>query len=422
MVASFIGQGIRIGLTMASLVIAVGCASGPSTMQMIVPGAGGNPGLDKVSHSAGATVEVLTVSGRQVGLQVKPSASGVLGGTNASDQSAIELPFDSLAVVYYLAPDRSGGGRAHVATDFPRLAAPDSREAGLTCAQLETELARAKAVRWYARSQGVLGWTASQRFGHDAALTGLTLGVTVIAFAALAGGGGGVPGGTSQPDEPLEGWQFSPYDLRQSITDADHRIEGLLDLKRAKSCPGSATLGAAADLEVLAQLEANVADVTNTTLTTDVEKQRLVRRTLLFDQLGPNALPSMQPILDPGEHLLKIYGPAKLYDGDKISMNIGDPPPEVRGKSILVFTDQALLVVSLNDEGMTSGERVRIKYADIISIEKVDEYHVLCHDVITRRESRVDSLLVGRMTCPAAEEVRAFVMAHLAPNAPVASP
>jgi hypothetical protein len=130
-------------------------------------------------------------------------------------------------------------------------------DAALDCAQLDAAILKTDTVRWVVRDDG--GTLESSR--HRAARYSANVLVVPLSFAF------GVPG-------------YIP-DAGSAVLDAaDHRIVGLLQLKRAHGCPPSETSeDGMTDLQLLDLLEPLMP------ASGDADRQMLDRRTALLDHL-----------------------------------------------------------------------------------------------------------------------------------------
>lgn len=138
----------------------------------------------------------------------------------------------------------------------PMAHAVRPEEAALDCGQLDLAILKADTVRWVIRDDGGTLETGGERTARYAA------NVIVIPLM-LAGGGGYI------------------RDHGSAVLDAaDHRLLGLLRLKREHGCPPGATARPGmTDLQILEALEPLMPEEG------DLDRQALDRRTALLDEL-----------------------------------------------------------------------------------------------------------------------------------------
>jgi hypothetical protein len=129
-------------------------------------------------------------------------------------------------------------------------------EAELSCAQLDLAILKADTVRWVIRDDGGTLETGGERVARYAA--------NVIVIPLMLSGGGGYI-----------------RDHGSAVLDAaDHRILGLLRLKRDHGCPPRDTAEhGMTDLQMLEVLEPLMPE------DGELDRQSLDRRTALFDKL-----------------------------------------------------------------------------------------------------------------------------------------
>jgi hypothetical protein len=282
------------------------CSSIPEP-KMLVATSGNDRQVQALAAKTGAVADVLTVDGQEHYFLIGASADGTLGGTpidpalgHSLPEENVMEPFGNIAIVYYLEQPKKKP--AHVAGyeerrqipnkyTYPKLPMAGEKEKGLSCAALSLDLARAEAIRWFARDQGIMGYT-----GQQAALRHVTNAAEYTAITALvvlvAAAGGGVPnfspGPPPDPNRSLKS-QIGEENLRWAVTHADARIMGLLDLRRDKGCAEQPTLSdGGGDLTNLAALHKLFQGAAAAHLTAD---QRMHEQTRLIDELGPKPLP-----------------------------------------------------------------------------------------------------------------------------------
>ena len=250
------------------------CGWAKSQVHMIVPSVDATelPGL---ARNAGARAEVITTTGTILYVQVTGGAPDTLHVLRAlGDEGDVDLPFDSLALVYYTEPSRNPKKPQTVPSidQFPNLPPVGKAERTMDCAQLDTQLAHASAIRWYPRSLGyglpVLRQHA--KAGEVAAMVGI--GVLVMA-ACLAGG-------CANPELYTGAHLDHTPAFDSAVYAADERIDGLLRLKESMHCEGRPTLDPGkSDLQLWT---AAVGDPTRDQLT------RRLAESAAFDLMGPS--------------------------------------------------------------------------------------------------------------------------------------
>jgi hypothetical protein len=417
----------RLLLVMILGAAAAGCASMP-TPQVLAPTDGVSAKqATSLGQASGSVVDVLTTGGEETYLVLESVAGGALTGKPFDPVSAqyagdrnITIPLDETALVYYVEPASPTPAHADAAkavsagearlrlpvkNSYPELAAAGPSESKLSCAELDVALSRTEAVRWFARNEGLMGYTPAQVVAHHAATTAIVIGVTVVFVAAAAGGGGGSFNFSSGPSTPtfqstpagsLRG-QVGDDQLRWAITAADARIAGLLHLKRDKGCPARSTLvDDQSDLQMSQQFDA-----------LREESQKLSGIALLHEQtrqldmLGPRPLPQgslgdcsafhCDNSVEQGEtavivaelhrripeladeHVQRIFGHAVWYGETASAYARGKmySRHEAASGDIVIF-DKSLVFVTVaeGEAGSAAGtpEPVRIPLADISSV------------------------------------------------------
>jgi hypothetical protein len=373
--------------------------------------------IASLNRASGSVVDILTVGGRETHLLLQSVSDGVLTGHPVDLESAqpaadetLTIPFTETALLYYTEP--AGAPKNTHAADTGRLAFPakysypelpsvGSAEKKYSCAQLDLELSRAEALRWFARNEGLMGYTPGQELAHHAVTTAIVVGVTFAIVAASAGGGtaGGFPNFSGPPapqQDPRSSLRALAGDgtLRWAITAADVRVAGLLRLKRDRSCAARSTLtDAAGDLQILRQFDA---------LQTGSAPQKLSgvgllhEQTRLLDSLGPRPLPdgslgdcgafhcdtrtdqseTSAPVVEAvrdmpelaQERVQRVFSHA-VWFGEKPSV-YGRAMSVVRNTSPtgnLVIFDKSL--VFTGSAGVAPPVRIRISYTDVASVE-----------------------------------------------------
>jgi len=231
------------------LVIALlaACASTPKTI-MLVPSRSTAAQLVQLSHQSGTTAEVLTTGRERRQLRLDGAGGGALTGLDLEANTPLRIPFDEIALVY------STAGGTIVADTFPALPGVGPAERLLGCEELAVELGRTEAIRWFARQQGAVPFTA-----HEAAVQHGKNGLKDVGIAALvvlaiggcAAGGCGSWGSSYSPPPSI-----SVQAYRWAATRADQREIELLELKSAGHCEARATsVEPATDLVILEKIE-----------------------------------------------------------------------------------------------------------------------------------------------------------------------
>ncbi|HEY2676050.1 MAG TPA: hypothetical protein VGI65_03715 [Steroidobacteraceae bacterium] len=281
------------------------CSSIPSP-KMLVASSANKLEVQALAAKTGAVADVLTVSGEEHYFVISPSADGILGGKRIDPALGhtvpedVAEPFGNLAIVYYLEQPKKkrppvSGYEDHRNIPnkyaYPKLPSSGAKEKSLSCAALSLELARAEAIRWFAREQGAMGYTEQQ-----AALRHITNGaeytaITALVVLAIAAGGyvpNFSPAPPPDPNRSLKS-QIGEENLRWSVTHADARIIGLLEIRRDKGCAEQPTLvDGNSDLKNLVALDALVHGAAVSHLSADA---RMHEQTRLLDELGPLPLP-----------------------------------------------------------------------------------------------------------------------------------
>jgi hypothetical protein len=422
----------KLLLVMVLGAAAAGCASMP-TPKILVPTNGVSAEqVSSLGQASGSVVDVLSTDGEETYLLLESVTGGALTGRpidvisrDAPEDRKITIPVNEAALVYYVKPASSAATRAAAAkavptgeprpgfpvkNSYPELPSAGSSEAKLSCADLDAELSRTEAVRWFARNEGLMGYTPTQVLAHHAATTAIVIGVTVLVVGAAGGGGAAGFGGggfnfsgsgpTVQPD-PAGSLrdQVGAGQLRWAITAADVRVAGLLRIKRDKGCAGRSTLvDDASDLRLLQQfdgLREGAQRLSGVAL--------LHEQTRLLDMLGPRPLPEgrladcsafhCDNSVDQGEtsvtvvelrgrvpeladeHVQRIFGNAVWY-GETASV-YGRAKKHVKHQSVtgnIVIFDKSLVFVSdaPGESGSATGTPapVRIPLADIASVDE----------------------------------------------------
>jgi hypothetical protein len=291
------------------LLLAIACLPACSSLpgpKMVIASSAEKEQVQALNKKVGAVADVLTVSGEELFFVIEPKGDGTLGGQRIDpvqgyvvpDQDLSE-PFDNIAVLYYIEQPkpkhaRTEGQERRLVPNkpsYPKLGSPGLKEKNLSCDALGVELARAEAVRWFARNEGAMGYTAEQaalRHATNAAeYTAITALVLLVAASGATPNFNFSPPSRPDPNRSLAA-QIGEENLRWSVTAADSRIIGLLKLRRDKGCADRPTLVlGASDLQNLAALEG----LHQGSAQHLSEQARMHEQTRLLDELGPLALP-----------------------------------------------------------------------------------------------------------------------------------
>jgi hypothetical protein len=333
-----------VGLVVSS------CCWGKSSTRLIVPSTD-MPELRTLAQTAGARAQVITTAGEMVYIDVKPGAADTLHGTDKSGE--VTLPFDSLALVYYTAPQTNPKKPPQAdpqVDDYPSLSRVGHVERSMDCAQLDSEVGRASAIRWYPRSMGYGLPEATQhpKAGEIGALVGIGVLAAVVCLA----------GGCAHIDPTAFHRHEHMPDYDRAVYAADERIDGLLHLKADKHCDGRPTLRPdATDLQLWNRLNSAANQPTKSKLTA-----RLAR-TAAFDLMGPDVGARTS-----GE----VYEVSWLPNNDR-ALNRRELDTLESHKASLALADREV-VVTLHDHDPAGQEseaetEVRVPYSAINSVE-----------------------------------------------------
>jgi hypothetical protein len=295
----------RLFLLLATASLAA-CSSLPGP-KMVVASSAEKEQVQALNKKVGAVADVLTVSGEEHFFVIEPKADGILGGHRIDpvqgyvvpDQDLSE-PFENIAVVYYNVQPKPKHARTEGYEErrlvpnkpsYPKLGAPGPKEKNLSCDALGVELARAEAVRWFARNEGAMGYTAEQaalrHVTNAAEYTAITALVLLVAASGATPNFNISPPPRPDPNRSLAA-QIGEENLRWAITAADSRIIGLLKLRRDKGCADRPTLvQSVSDLQNLVALEG----LHQGSAQHLSDQAKMHEQTRLLDELGPLALP-----------------------------------------------------------------------------------------------------------------------------------
>ena len=290
-------------VTLIALATAASVASAANT-RMLIPSRTNAAELDRLSHRTNVLADILTVERREYLLHLDGSGGGALSGENlnpgdANQQATVPLtirvPFEQIALIYFRelpagAKNQSPAFNYPAKEAYPSVAGIGAAEKGMDCGELDLEIARTGTIRWYARQQGVVPFTAHEALVQHGKNTAKNVGIGILVAVALigaAGGGGaaipfptGGGGGAAHADHPI-----AAEDLRWAITDSDRREVALLQLKRQRLCAAVESPDRTmTDLDVLSRIEARRAALGAHRIS-DLEQRD--QQTQLLDQLDP---------------------------------------------------------------------------------------------------------------------------------------
>jgi hypothetical protein len=370
--------------------------------------------MQRLASQSGAIAVVITTQCEEKAFTVRASQPELLSGEiftpdvttqpGASPQSVAQ-PFDSLALVYYTEPASPRvppQDRLPIKSAFPSPPAVGEVERHLSCAQLDTELSRAEALRWLARDHEATPFTGAEKLSlhaqHAAVDAAVAVGVAAMlvgsAGAGYTAGGGsvGVPGfgggSSSSPSRYGENvWYVAPEEFRWSISGIDARVEGLLRLKKQNQCAGRPALQAGTtDLTLLEGFDAWKAQQSPV----PEEHTVLAKRTEAFDQLGPKAvgldrkaarayvqaahLHAAQQLLPPDERVDQVLSHAIWFGETRSAWArarklMGGEAPQ----GVIIVTDKSFLFASEPDKAGVDPnglqKTVQIPYSQVESVQ-----------------------------------------------------
>ena len=246
----------------------------------------------------------------------------------------------------------------------------------MSCAELDTELARAEALRWLARDHDATPFTGAEKLSlhsQHAALDAAGVALVLVSGRLPRGG----------PDSPYHYganvWYVAPEEFRWGISAIDARVEGLLRLKKQNQCAGRPALHAGTtDLTLLEGFDAWKAQQS----AVPDEHTVLAKRTQAFDDLGPKAVgldraaaraymqAAAQQLLPPDEHVDQVLSHA-IWFGETRSawararkLTGGEAP-----QGVIVVTDKSFLFASEGVDLNGLRKTVQIPYAQVESIQ-----------------------------------------------------
>ncbi len=225
------------------------------------------------------------------------------------------------------------------------------------------ELARAEAIRWYARDQGAIPFTSGEAAKAHVKNAAKDTGVAVLVFFALAAGGGECLWDCGIAPASV----LSREDWRWAVTAADRRVVGLLELKQAKHCDTRVVAGGdGVDLGIFAGIETGRRDRTAGRID---EAARLTEETAWLDKLSPAPLRARDQsglIVDYGEGAVRNMGNASWMPGVDLSHLEGSPTVL---EGTILLTEKSIILRGKPDNGAASELLARVPYADMVSVE-----------------------------------------------------
>ena len=217
------------------------CSSIPTT-HVVLSAPATVPQMTQLSHEPGAIASVITVSGDEEMLSLESGGPDTLVGRRMESDSKgeeVSVPFDSLALIYYThpasdkVPDRFKLPEKYF---YPKPKPAGAIEKSLSCEAIDVELARAEALRWFARDRGALPYTSGEKIAVHAKNTAIGVGIVLLVLAS----GGNVPDiPSSEPEIQRGAWAVNNENFRWAVSAIDERIGGLLQIKDQKSCAGT---------------------------------------------------------------------------------------------------------------------------------------------------------------------------------------
>jgi hypothetical protein len=266
------------------LALLAACSSTPTT-HTIVPSRTTIDKIVELNHRSDVIVDILTVDRTEHRLQLNGAGGSVLSGRDLSPDNAdqmIEVPIDQLALVYYaIDANKQRARNWQPSREYPLLPPADPQDRTLSCEDLDLGVSRTGTIRWNARMSGANPFTAhGARVQHAtnaaraAYNTAIGVPFTVMSILML------------QPAYLY--WESShAVSVRWSVTAADRREIGLLEIKRDRSCPALPLPGSeTTDLDILEQIESTRADLAVHRIS---EQEQMNQQTKLLDQFDPPA-------------------------------------------------------------------------------------------------------------------------------------
>ena len=348
------------------------CASTPAPMAKLLVATISRVGeLQKLSQQPAVVVNLKTVGAQEKWLILERSDqdafvghafAGLTALQGMSDAPLESVPFNEVALVYYATPPHpflSEVAPEHAS--FPSLPAPGLVEQGASCADLDVELARAEAIRWYARDSGAMALTSGEAAGKHFRNFAKDTGIAVLVFLAMSAGGGGPCPGCSGPSAVL-----SPEDWRWTVTAAQHRTIGLLELKQSKHCAARVMADTSvSDREVLEGIRSVQHEGSAGHLD---DKAQVAQETVWLDKLNPAPLAPTELSVGIPQNAgdMPATFTQAMWVPNKVSLSaLGSKP----WQGAIVLTETSLILKKLPEKRESVEQELRIPYADMVSIE-----------------------------------------------------
>ena len=349
------------------------CASTPKST-MLVPSRTTVTELEKLSHQAGTSVDVLTVNRKEWDFQLDAGDGSALIGHDHGE--VVRIPLDNLALVYYSAAEMPKWDV------YPSLPEVGPAERGLSCDELDVELSRTETVRWYARTQGALPFVAHERAALNAEKALKGVGEAAWVVLEMYGGYGG-SGGRGQGGPNLDAY-------RLAVTGADRRIIGLLDLKRKGSCAAQqARQGGETDLALLSQIEESRQALAVKQITDQEYSSRKTALLDLFDPLLPEAVAA--GVAGP----MQGYERVTWYSSVDATANLKALITQLGLRGGIKLTDEELEFQPEPGADAPLGDAVHLRYAEVANVVVAD-HGQWRGVVVTGRDGRKDTFCIAK--------------------------
>jgi len=373
---------------------------------------------------ANPVVQLWTVDGDAVPMQIlSADASGLRGRRLYSDDGEVKFALDEVAVVYYtrIPLEKFKGTPVALQTWYlPRVAPAGKAEQALDCAAIDVELRRAEALHGLGRSAGSMPLSAlEQRHDHEVTAAMGAGAVLLFPFTVSYGAMGAVESAFDRPKPAGPPSPPQPIDDRWGLTKADRRIEGLLDLKQARSCAARPALREPdTDLSLWSEFHRWLASQAPGP---GLDLLSRDRRTAVLDALGPR--PVMQPAVaeefaEPGQSAVSHWRDLAWFGGvDALGSlkTIGTLSQHAQ-RGVLMLTDDAV-VAEVGAPGVPIDEvstrtSIVVRYEDIADVSNT-RWGFNRDVVLHRRDGGIDSfqILVGEaaqihLTVEIGEQIR----------------
>jgi hypothetical protein len=361
--------------------------------KLLVPSLSGIDALEKLSRQPATVVELLTVNGQERWLFLERAENQTFVGHAFDPKDGFDMmrtgpiasvAFDDTALVYYATPPHPFEMSVPAErVQFPSLPPLGAIEQRASCAELDVELARSEAVRWYARQQGAAPYTPGEVAATHAKNAAKYTAMTALVILMMAGGGGGCCG--SGGDRPA---LLSGEDWRWAVTAADRRTIGLLQLKQTRHCEARAVAGAdRSDLQILEQIEIGERDRAAGHF---VDTAYATQTTSWLDQLNPVPLRSPADLAHVNSY---GEGAGAVFDKAVWAPNLGSfkaLQTVAPWQGTIVLTEKSLILQRQSAAGVATGQEIRIPYADIAAVETNSKMRTRWV-AVTQRDGHVDS-------------------------------